>query len=82
MTANGPGVVASGHPLAAAAGRRVLREGGGAGDAVLAMAFTQWVVNAPLCGPGGDMFLLHVPNRGSYRLRRVVAGSAGAANFR
>jgi gamma-glutamyltranspeptidase/glutathione hydrolase len=55
-----PGAVASGHPLAAEAGRDALAAGGSAIDAVLAMAFTQWVVNAPLCGPGGDLFILHV----------------------
>lgn len=54
------GVVASGHPVAAEAGRRALALGGTAVDAVLAMAFCQWVVNAPLCGPGGDLFILHV----------------------
>jgi gamma-glutamyltranspeptidase/glutathione hydrolase len=35
-----------------------LRAGGTAVDAVLAAAFTQWVVNAPLCGPGGDLVVL------------------------
>jgi gamma-glutamyltranspeptidase len=54
------GVVASGHPLAAAAGRDALAGGGSVIDAALTMAFTQWVVNAPLCGPGGDLFVLHV----------------------
>jgi gamma-glutamyltranspeptidase/glutathione hydrolase len=28
-------------------------------DAVLAAAAAQWVVNAPLCGPGGDLFVMH-----------------------
>ncbi|MCW2500595.1 MAG: gamma-glutamyltransferase [Frankiales bacterium] len=54
------GVVASGHPRAAQAGRDALAGGGSVVDAVLRMAFTQWVVNAPLCGPGGDLFVLHV----------------------
>jgi gamma-glutamyltranspeptidase/glutathione hydrolase len=56
--------VASGHPLAADAGMDVLRAGGSAVDAVLAAAFAQWVVNGPLCGPGGDLFVLHVPGDG------------------
>lgn len=53
--------VASGHPLAAAAGLDALRRGGSAVDAVLAAAFAQWVVNGPLCGPGGDLLVMYVP---------------------
>ena len=53
--------VASGHPLAAEAGLDALRRGGSAVDAVLAAAFAQWVVNGPLCGPGGDLLILYVP---------------------
>jgi gamma-glutamyltranspeptidase len=60
VTGPAAGVVASGHPVAAAAGLRILDAGGGATDAALAMAFTQWVVNAPLCGPGGDLVVLRV----------------------
>lgn len=52
--------VASGHPDASRAGIDALDAGGGAVDAVLAMAFAQWAVNGPLCGPGGDLFVLHV----------------------
>ena len=55
--------VASGHPLAAEAGLDALRRGGSAVDAVLAAAFAQWVVNGPLCGPGGDLLVMHVPGR-------------------
>lgn len=54
------GGVASGHPAAAAAGLDVLEHGGSSVDAVLAMAFAQWVVSGPLCGPGGDLVILHV----------------------
>lgn len=54
------GGVASGHPLAAAAGVRALADGGTAIDAALAAAFTQWVVSAPLCGAGGDLVALVV----------------------
>jgi gamma-glutamyltranspeptidase / glutathione hydrolase len=53
--------VASGHPLATEAGLDALRHGGSAVDAVLAAAFVQWVVNGPLCGPGGDMLVMYVP---------------------
>jgi gamma-glutamyltranspeptidase len=55
----GRAAVASGHPQAAEAGAQALAAGGSAVDAALACAFTQWVVNAPLCGPGGDLVLLH-----------------------
>ena len=50
--------VASGHPLAAEAGMEALAAGGSAVDAALAAAFTQWVVNAPQCGPGGELLAL------------------------
>ena len=62
MTPTGPASagVASGHPLAAAAGLDALTAGGSAVDAALSAAFTQWVVNAPLCGPGGDLVVLAV----------------------
>ena len=50
---------ASGHPLAAQAGVDALAAGGSSVDAALTAAFAQWVVNAPLCGPGGDLLLLH-----------------------
>ena len=58
MVSSTGGGVASGHPLAAAAGVRALADGGNAVDAALAAAFTQWVVSAPLCGPGGDLVAL------------------------
>ena len=58
LTATGPAGVASSHPLAAAAGAEALSAGGSAVDAALAAAFTQWVVNAPQCGPGGEMVAL------------------------
>jgi gamma-glutamyltranspeptidase/glutathione hydrolase len=54
------GGVASGHPLASRAGVDALDAGGSSVDAVLAMAFAQWTVSGPLCGPGGDLFVLHV----------------------
>ncbi|HEU5149906.1 MAG TPA: gamma-glutamyltransferase [Iamia sp.] len=37
-----------------------LRRGGSSVDAALAAAFTQWAVSSPVCGPGGDLFVLHV----------------------
>ena len=55
---SGSAGVASGHRLATEAGIEALRAGGTAVDAALAAAFTQWVVNAPQCGPGGEMVTL------------------------
>lgn len=56
--ASGSGGVASGHPLATEAGLETLARGGSAADAALSTAFTQWIVNAPLCGPGGELVAL------------------------
>ena len=54
------GAIAAGHPLSAAAGARVLREGGNAVDALLAAAFTAFVTEGPLTGPaGGGLLLVH-----------------------
>lgn len=55
---SGAAGVASGHRLATEAGVAALRAGGSAVDAALAAAFTQWVVNAPQSGPGGEMVAL------------------------
>ncbi len=55
---NGSAGVSSGHRLATEAGIEALRAGGTAVDAALAAAFTQWVVNAPQSGPGGEMVTL------------------------
>ncbi|MYA84936.1 MAG: hypothetical protein F4Y12_05065 [Acidimicrobiaceae bacterium] len=55
---SGSAGVASGHRLATQAGIEALQAGGTAVDAALAAAFTQWVVNAPQSGPGGEMVAL------------------------
>ncbi|MEZ5926609.1 MAG: gamma-glutamyltransferase [Hyphomicrobiaceae bacterium] len=47
------GVVAGGHPLAAEAGVRIMQEGGNAIDALVAAAFTSFVVEPASCGIGG-----------------------------
>ena len=62
---SGAAGVASGHRLATEAGMEALRSGGSAVDAALAAAFTQWVVNAPQCGPGGEMVALVAAGAGS-----------------
>ena len=52
------GIVCSNSPLAASAGVRVMQEGGNAFDAALAVAATEAVTLVPLCGMGGDSFIL------------------------
>ena len=52
------GIVCSNSPLAASAGIRVMQEGGNAFDAALAVAATEAVTLVPLCGMGGDSFIL------------------------
>lgn len=53
------GMVASAHPLATATGLDVLRRGGNAMDAAIAMAGVTCVVLPSMCGLGGDTFLIH-----------------------
>ncbi|MBL8700756.1 MAG: gamma-glutamyltransferase [Alphaproteobacteria bacterium] len=47
------GVVATGHPVSAETGCRVLADGGNAVDAVIAAAFASFVVEPGQCGIGG-----------------------------
>ena len=51
--------VSAGHPLAAAAGHDVLRRGGNAMDAAIAMAGVLAVVRPHMNGVGGDAFALY-----------------------
>src|SRR5579875_1154626 len=50
--------VAAGHQLAAQAGMRLLRDGGNAVDAAIAMAAALAVLKPDACGLGSDLFLL------------------------
>ena len=82
---SGAAGVASGHRLATEAGMEALRSGGSAVDAALAAAFTQWVVNAPQCGPGGEMVALVAADAGSVEVyggwsREPLAADDGAAS--
>ncbi|HWI21745.1 MAG TPA: gamma-glutamyltransferase [Baekduia sp.] len=52
------GVVAAGHPLTAAAGVEVLREGGNAVDAAIAACLASWACEPLLTGPGAGGYML------------------------
>lgn len=58
------GMAASSHPLATEAGLRILRSGGNAVDAALAVAAALAVLDPANCGPGGDCFAI-VQQRGA-----------------
>jgi gamma-glutamyltranspeptidase/glutathione hydrolase len=52
------GMVTAGHPLAAAAGLKILQAGGNAMDAAIATWGMQGVVESPVTGFGADMFII------------------------
>ncbi|HKV43422.1 MAG TPA: gamma-glutamyltransferase [bacterium] len=70
------GLMATDHPLASAAGLRVLEEGGNAIDAAVCAASTLGVVMPMMTGIGGDTFLLYYE---AARNRVVALNGSGAA---
>ena len=78
------GMVCSDSPLAAAAGLRVLQDGGTAFDAALAVAAAECVTIVPKCGLGGDSFILAC-DAASRKVTNInssgVAGSGAEADY-
>ena len=78
------GMVCSDSPLAAAAGLRVLQDGGTAFDAALACAGVEAVTLVPKCGLGGDSFIL-VYDATTGKVTNInssgVAGSGAEADY-
>jgi gamma-glutamyltranspeptidase/glutathione hydrolase len=60
------GMIASGHPMATEAGIRVLKQGGNAVDAAVAVALTLGVVDGDNSGIGGGCFMLLRRANGSF----------------
>ena len=72
------GMVCSASPLAAAAGLRVLQNGGAAFDAALAVAGVECVTLVPMCGLGGDSFILAY-DAASGKVANINSSGAAAA---
>ncbi|MCY3678474.1 MAG: gamma-glutamyltransferase [Gemmatimonadetes bacterium] len=72
------GAVSAGHPLAAAAGYDVLRRGGNAMDAAIAMAGVLAVVRPHMNGVGGDAFALYYEAESGRVHAMNGSGRAGA----
>ena len=61
-TSHGTGIAVSPHWMASEAGIDILRNGGSAADAAIAVDAVLGVVLPDTCGPGGDLFaLVHDP---------------------
>jgi gamma-glutamyltranspeptidase/glutathione hydrolase len=72
------GVVTAAAPLAAQAGASVLRDGGNACDAVVAMCLAEGVLLPPKCGLGGDLIALHLAGTAATPEALVAVGGAAA----
>ncbi|MCH8254380.1 MAG: gamma-glutamyltransferase [Gemmatimonadetes bacterium] len=78
--ARGPtGAVTAGHPLAAAAGLEVLRNGGNAMDAAITMAAVLSVARPHMNGVGGDMFLIYYDEATGKAYALNASGRSGSA---
>jgi gamma-glutamyltranspeptidase len=73
------GMVASAHPLATAAGVRVLANGGNAVDAAVATALACSVVLPAACGIGGDLFAIVTNARDGASAKPVAFVGSGIA---
>ena len=72
------GIVVSPHHLASQAGIEILRKGGTAIDAAIAVDAVLGVVAPDTCGPGGDLFaLVHTPGT-SAPIALNASGRAGS----
>jgi gamma-glutamyltranspeptidase/glutathione hydrolase len=78
-------MIAAAHPLAAEAGRQILREGGSAVDAAIAAALVLNVAEPQASGIGGGGFLVHLDGRTrtieSYDGRETAPTGATATLF-
>jgi gamma-glutamyltranspeptidase/glutathione hydrolase len=72
------GVANAAAPLAALAGVDVLRQGGNAYDAVVAMALAEGVLLPPKCGLAGDLIALVLPAGATEPEALVAVGGAPA----
>lgn len=85
VSASAQGVVSAAEPRAAEAGREILRAGGSASDAAMAMMLALTVVEPQSSGIGGGGFLLHHDGRSGVMTtidgREMAPASAGATRF-
>jgi len=85
VSASAQGVVSAAEPRAAEAGREILRAGGSASDAAMAMMLALTVVEPQSSGIGGGGFLLHHDGRSGVMTtidgREMAPASASATRF-
>ncbi len=72
------GMICTAHPLATAAGLRMLQDGGNAVDAALCAAAVTWAAIPMMCGLGGDAFMLVYTARTGQLTAIKGSGAVGA----